>query len=61
MSCSKKSIDVPMAAAGGLRPPPVAAPVDPFQVLDDLMAVIEELCPVWPPRATFRNEAHNKL
>lgn len=61
MSFSKKSIDVPMVAEGGLRPQSVAAPVDPFKVLDDLMAVIEELCPVWPPRATFRNDAHNKL
>jgi hypothetical protein len=23
---------------------------DPYRVLDDLMAVIEALCPVWPPR-----------
>ena len=23
---------------------------DPYRVLDDLMTVIEALCPVWPPR-----------
>jgi hypothetical protein len=23
---------------------------DPYRVLDDLMAVIEALCRVWPPR-----------
>jgi hypothetical protein len=26
---------------------------DPFQALDDLMQVIEALCPVWPPRDPF--------
>ena len=60
MSFSKKSNDVPLAADGGLirEPPP---PADPFQALDDLMAVIEELCPVWPERATFTKESHNRL
>jgi len=32
------------------------APVDPYEALDDLMVVIEGLCPVWPdkdiPRVT---------
>jgi hypothetical protein len=23
---------------------------DPFEALDDLMTVLEALCPVWPPR-----------
>lgn len=23
---------------------------DPFQALDDLMVVVEALCPTWPPR-----------
>lgn len=26
---------------------------DPFETLDDLMWVIEALCPAWPPRPTF--------
>lgn len=60
MSCFEKSPDVPMVAEGGLSPP-VVAPPDPFQVLDDLMAVVEELCPVWPQRGTFTNEASNRL
>jgi hypothetical protein len=33
--------------------PSLRAPVpseDPYRVLDDLMAVVEALCPVWPPR-----------
>jgi hypothetical protein len=39
----------------------VAAPADPFQALDELMAVVEELCPVWPSRPTFTNESKNRL
>lgn len=26
---------------------------DPFESLDDLMTVIEALCPIWPDRKTF--------
>ena len=26
---------------------------EPFEALDDLMSVIEALCPVWPPRGVF--------
>jgi len=39
---------------GGIvvAPSPVA---DPFAVLDDLMVVIEALCPQWPERETFAN------
>ena len=43
---------VPLAASGG-----VAVTVDgarePYEALDDLMSVIEALCPQWPPRGTF--------
>ena len=60
MSSFEKSTDVPMVAEGGLTSP-IAAPIDPFQALDDLMVVVEELCPVWPERATFANEAGNRL
>jgi hypothetical protein len=27
---------------------------DPYQALDDLMAAVEILCPIWPPRDAFR-------
>lgn len=27
---------------------------DPFVALDDLMCVVEELCPRWPERPTFQ-------
>lgn len=28
---------------------------DPFRTIDDLMAVVEALCPVWPERDAFVN------
>lgn len=39
----------PFAASGGIGG---AAPVeeDPYRALDDLMAAVEALCPVWPSR-----------
>ena len=33
--------------------PPLRREVDPYRALDDLMAAVEVLCPVWPPRAPF--------
>lgn len=41
-------------ADGGIVAP-VSSERDPFEVLDDLMVVIEALCPVWPQRETFEN------
>jgi hypothetical protein len=38
-----------LAGAGGL-PRQDAPAADPFADLDDLMVVIEALCPVWPDR-----------
>jgi hypothetical protein len=43
----------PFAADGGIAYVPVATSRDPFEALDDLMTVIESLCPVWPNRETF--------
>jgi len=43
----------PLAAEGGVSVSPESTR-DPYEVLDDLMAVVEELCPVWPERPTFR-------
>jgi hypothetical protein len=34
---------------------------DPFARLDDLMTVVEALCPRWPPRGGFRETAKNRL
>jgi len=43
----------PLAADGGLTHVPAATSRDPFEALDDLMTVIEALCPVWPRREIF--------
>ena len=38
-----------LSAGGGAPRTPVPVS-DPYRALDDLMAVVEALCPVWPPR-----------
>ncbi len=44
--------DPQLAADGGMQMP--AVPVDdPIRALDDLMAVVEALCPIWPERVSF--------
>jgi hypothetical protein len=43
----------PFAADGGITYVPAAIERDPFEALDDLMTVIEALCPVWPKREIF--------
>jgi hypothetical protein len=42
----------PLVAAGGIRAP-VHPMRDPFEALDDLMVVVEALCPTWPWRESF--------
>lgn len=39
-----------LATEAGISPMALDAR-DPFEVLDDLMTVVEALCPVWPSRA----------
>ena len=39
--------------ADGGAPATMAKSRDPFAALDDLMFVVEALCPVWPPRPGF--------
>jgi hypothetical protein len=41
-----------LAAAGGVTEASLASR-EPFAALDDLMVVVEALCPQWPERATF--------
>lgn len=41
------------AADGGITQAPAVTSRDPFEALDDLMTIIEALCPVWPNRETF--------
>ena len=60
MSCSRPSTDAsdgvasldPLAADGGIRDR-VPQMRDPFEILDDLMVVVEALCPTWPGREHF--------
>jgi hypothetical protein len=33
----------------------VAIEADPYAALDELMVVVEALCPEWPERPPFRN------
>jgi len=53
MSSSKKTAEQPLADSGGRRPPAVVDFEDPYRALDELMAVVEELCPEWPTRSCF--------
>lgn len=46
------SNEQPLVAEGGVTTPAIPV-VDPYRVLDDLMAVVESLCPVWPHRQIF--------
>jgi hypothetical protein len=41
----------PLAGAGGIVV--TAAEREPYEALDDLMNVIEALCPTWPSRRMF--------
>lgn len=60
MRSYEKSTDAPFAAEGGVHVPQEQT-ADPYRVLDDLMAVIEQLCPQWPEREVFRNQSRNLL
>ena len=42
----------PFVADGGVQDAAMSSR-DPYVALDDLMAVVEVLCPVWPARPTF--------
>ena len=57
MNSYVKALDPPLAAEGGVNVP-ITGTTDPFEALDNLMSVIEMLCPEWPARessANFRN------
>jgi hypothetical protein len=42
----------PLFEEGGMTVP-LRSERDPYELLDDLMVVVEQLCPVWPPRGPF--------
>ncbi len=50
----------PLAGGGGLAPTS-ASPRDPYAVLDDLMVVVEALCPRWPARDMFKDGGDFRL
>ena len=52
MKFSVKRAETPFSAAGGLDESP-RPEEDPYRSLDDLAAVVEALCPLWPARDTF--------
>ena len=43
----------PFVSKGGVAAAP-QSDRDPFEVLDDLMVVVEALCPQWPQRDVFK-------
>ncbi len=44
----------PLAASGGVIVI-ARSEREPYEALDDLMCVVEALCPIWPVRGTFRD------
>lgn len=58
-SCNKPTEHF-FAGSGGIAVP-VNGRSDPFETLDDLMVVIEALCPAWPRRDTFENAGRLRL
>jgi hypothetical protein len=50
---SSSDSSAPLAGAGGVVTT-AHSEREPYEALDDLMSVIEVLCPRWPPRQIFR-------
>jgi hypothetical protein len=49
-----------LAADGGIKTARTSVR-DPFAALDDLMTVVEALCPTWPPRGAFKKQWQMRL
>ena len=60
MNSSINPTEPPFAAEGGLGAA-ICHEEDPYRALDDLMAAVEALCPVWPPRDAFASGARMLL
>ncbi|MBK7657606.1 MAG: hypothetical protein IPJ28_00035 [Betaproteobacteria bacterium] len=54
MNSSKTLAEAPFAASAGIQSPAIAEQ-DPYRALDELMVVVEALCPEWPPRPLFKD------
>jgi hypothetical protein len=50
----------PLSGDGGVALPTTDIR-DPFEILDDLMQVVEALCPTWPERDLFPDTGGFKL
>jgi hypothetical protein len=57
---SNAGSEAPIAAGGGVTVP-IFAKREPYEALDDLMCVVESLCPRWPPRGIFRDAGKFRL
>jgi hypothetical protein len=53
---SSERLEHPLSSEGGLHLPAHDSR-DPFEAVDDLMQVVEALCPTWPSRAPFPSSA----
>lgn len=53
----------PFAAGAGLpaMPPMIVDPAQAWQALDELLVLVEALCPRWPERAPWRGGPHMLL
>jgi hypothetical protein len=58
---SSNSGNHPILAAEGGVATAVSDERNPFEALDDLMHVVEALCPEWPERPPFPESAQFKL
>lgn len=52
VSAEGLAAEAPLCAGGGLRTP-AGDLYDPYEALDQLMVVVEALCPQWPERPAF--------
>lgn len=50
----------PIADDGGIQAP-IPDTRDPYEILDDMMAVVELLCPEYPERELFREDGEWRL
>jgi len=59
-STASHETEQPVASGAGARAA-VPSPADPYQVLDELMALVEALCPRWPERGTTVDSGEMRL
>lgn len=60
MNSSNKPSEHIFAGSGGM-PMTTTDEGDPLEAFDNLMAAVENLCPVWPPRDTFERFSQPRL